>query len=408
MTGAFLQRRRAEHFDAVISRPAGQLTEQDAGAFADLLGLVHDLRSIPQVQARPEFVGSLRTRLLAEADVALLPQSQRPLTEQEQRLVLPVRPRRSDRRAAVVLASAALVGASGSMAMAAQTALPGESLYPVKRVIEDARTDLAADEAARGRSLLAQARVRLDELDSLAERGDPASVSAIGSTIETFAIQSTEGSRALLAAYGEGGDAEAVTGLRAFAGDSIERLGTLEPRLPVSSRDALVDAGQRLVDIDQRAQQLCLSCGGDAVELPDNLLAVDMPGAGVRTVIVTASQSPRLLEPRPTGVERPEPAAGPDLPDIEVPELEVPDPTRDPTKSPGATPTPTTKPSSPVKVDVKKPVDDVTKVLTGNLDDLVGDVPGVGDTLTGLGGVVDDTTTGLQGTLDQTTGSLLP
>ena len=45
MTGPFSARRRAEEFDAVISRP---LAEQDAQEFAELVALVRDLRAIPR------------------------------------------------------------------------------------------------------------------------------------------------------------------------------------------------------------------------------------------------------------------------------------------------------------------------------------------------------------------------
>ena len=146
MTGPFSARRSAEEFDAALSRP---LTEQDAQSFAALLAVVRDLQAIPAPAPRAEFVSDLRERLLAEADTALLPQAARPLTAEEQRLVLPVRPHRRDRRLAAALGAAALVGATTSMAVAAQTALPGQSLYPVKRAIENAQTGLARDDTAR-------------------------------------------------------------------------------------------------------------------------------------------------------------------------------------------------------------------------------------------------------------------
>ena len=198
MTGPFSARRRAEEFDAALSRP---LTERDAQNFAELLAVVRDLRAIPEPTPRAEFVSDLRLRLMAEADTALLPQAARPLTAVEQRLVLPARSYRRDRRLATVLGAAALIGATTSMAVAAQTALPGESLYPVKRAIENAQTGIARGDAAKGEVLLANARGRLDEVRDLAERGSPASVSAVESTLEAFSDQAGEASDLLLAAY---------------------------------------------------------------------------------------------------------------------------------------------------------------------------------------------------------------
>ena len=94
MTGPFSARRRAEEFDAAISRP---LTEQDAQEFAELLAVVRDLRAIPAPAPRTEFVSDLRVRLMAEADTALLPQAARPLTAERTApraagAVLPPRP----------------------------------------------------------------------------------------------------------------------------------------------------------------------------------------------------------------------------------------------------------------------------------------------------------------------------
>ena len=147
MTAAFSARRRADEFEALLSRgprtpPSPSATPQK---YADLLEVVSDLRSLPEVTARPEFVGSLRERLMAEADTALVRQPPAP-----QRLAMPTTTRRRDRRLGALLGGAALVGATATMAVAAQTSLPGESLYGVKRGIEAAQVRLADDEPRAG------------------------------------------------------------------------------------------------------------------------------------------------------------------------------------------------------------------------------------------------------------------
>ncbi len=404
MTGPFSARRRAEEFDAALSRP---LTEQDAQKFAELLTVVRDLRAIPAPAPRAEFVSDLRLRLMAEADTALLPQAARPLTAEEQRLVLPVRSYRRDRRLATVLGAAALMGATTSMAVAAQTALPGESLYPVKRAIENVQTGIARGDTAKGQTLLANASGRLDEVRDLAERGNPASASAVASTLETFSDQADEASDVLLAAYDETGDEAVITELRSFTGSSMDRLSEMESSLPDSAHESLVAAGERLADIDLQASQLCPTCGGDVTSIPPNLLSSGLPSIGVTTVILAASQNPGLLEPvkavgpKPTSPASPDPLSGEDTTGVEVPDLEVPDPTQTPA------PTPTGKPG-PVKVDVKTPANEVTKLLTGDLSTVTGGVPGADELLTGVGTALDGTVDGVQGTLDGATGSLLP
>ncbi|UUZ60774.1 DUF5667 domain-containing protein [Nocardioides sp. B-3] len=122
------------------------------------------------------------------------------------------------------------------MAVAAQTALPGESLYPVKRAIEEAQTGIARDDATRGRALLANARGRLDEVRDLTERGNPASISAVDATLKTFIDRAGDASDALLAAYAETGDEALITELRSFTASSMDRLSELESEVPESAR----------------------------------------------------------------------------------------------------------------------------------------------------------------------------
>lgn len=411
MTGPFSARRSAEEFDAALSRP---LTEQDATAFADLLTLVRDLRAIPAPQPRPEFVAGLRERLLAEADTALIPQSARPLTADEQRLVLPVRSYRRDRRLATLLGAAALVGATTSMAVAAQTALPGESLYPVKRAIENAQTGIARDDAGKGAALLANARGRLDEVRDLAERGGPASTTAVAPTLEAFTEQAGEASDVLFAAYDDSGDEAVLTRLRSFSGASMDRLAELESVVPTSARGALVAAGEQLADIDRQTSLLCPDCGGAITSIPPSLLASGNTMTGVNTVIVAASQNPVLLEPpaaspKPSKSQEPDPISGSDVEGVDVPDdlpTAGPTPTADPDPTPA--PSPTASPSTPVKVDVKTPVNDVTKLLTGDLTTATANLPVANQVLTDVGTTLNGTVDGVQGTLDGVTGSLLP
>lgn len=403
MTGPFSTRRRAEEFDAAISRP---LTEQDAKDFAALLAVVRDLRAMPQPTPRSDFVSDLRMRLMAEADTALLPQAARPLTATEQRLVLPVRASRRDRRLAAALGAAAIVGATSSMAMAAQTALPGESLYPVKRAIEQAQNQFARDDAAKGQALLANARGRLDEVRDLTESGSPASISAVEDTIEAFSDQADDASEALLAAYAETGDEALVTDLRSFTSSSMDRLSELEPTLPASAREELVAASEQLVEIDQQASRQCPTCGGGATPIPPNLLAGGHTTTGVTTVIVAASQNPALLTPdntvgpKPSSPASPDPVSGQDVTGVEVPDLEVPEPT--------ATATPTGKSSDHGKVDVKTPANEVTKLLTGDLSTATDELPVDNQVLTDVGTTLDGTVDGVQDPLDGATGALLP
>ena len=64
------------------------------------------------------------------------------------------------------------------VAVASQSALPGDGLYSVKRGIESAHAELTFNRADRGRVLLDSARTRLDEAQTLSrDQADPALVS---------------------------------------------------------------------------------------------------------------------------------------------------------------------------------------------------------------------------------------
>lgn len=401
MTAAFSARRRADEFEALLSRGAdSSLSEGDMQKYADLLEVVADLRSVPEVTARPEFVGSLRERLMAEADTALVRQPPAP-----QRLAMPATTRRRDRRLGALLGGVALVGATASMAVAAQTALPGESLYGVKRGIEAAQVRLADDESQRGRTLLAQADTRLLELEQLAA-GDGGREQLIPDTLDAFTEQSSTGVRSLLTSYDRGVEQDAQRA-RDFTATSLERLDALEEQLPESARDELLAAGRTLADLDLEVSSACPVCSGGITATPDFLLTsapVDLlTGLDVDELTLEAA-----------------PVSGQDLTGIVVPEelkglpTAVPTPTTLPTTlpTPATTSLPDPTKTDPTTTDPGKPVKDITDEVTGTTGNLVDEVDEVtGGAIGGLTSEVDDATGGLigeiTGTLDPLTGGTL-
>src|SRR5688572_7666408 len=267
MTPAFSARRRADEFEALLSRRAdAPLSERDAARFAALLDVVGDLRALPEVEPRPEFVSSLRESLMAEADTALVRRPAPP-----QRLAMPATSRTRDRRLGALLGGAALVGATATMAVAAQTSLPGESLYGVKRGIESAQVRLATDDADRGRTLLAQAGTRLTELEELAA-GDAGRDQLVPDTLDSFTRQSSDGVHSLLTSYEATGSESDAQVARDFTATSMDRLQRLQGELPESARDDLVAAGRTLADLDLEVSSTCLTCTGGITTTPEFLL----------------------------------------------------------------------------------------------------------------------------------------
>ena len=256
MSPVFTARRRAEEFQSMVE---GTSTDRGSDArLAEFLELVETLRETPLITARSEFVLDLREQLLDEArTIARTGKG----VEAAARLtvVRSTTDRRRERRLAAAVGGLALVGASTSMAVASQSALPGDPLYPLKRAIENAQTSVQSDEDAKGKTLLENASGRLDEVNQLSRESDDAET--ISATLQTFTDQASEASELLLNDYAETGSQDSVEELRDFTADSMATLTALEALIPEDARASLIRAAQTLTQIDQQALQACPSCG---------------------------------------------------------------------------------------------------------------------------------------------------
>ena len=261
-------RRRAERFNSLLD---GEREAVRAPRDIELLELVDALQSVAPAEARPEFVTDLRERLVLAAETELVdPDSPAALTER-----LTVRSRRTprERRLAVALGGFAIVGATTSMAVAAQSAIPGDVLYPLKRAMESAEAGFSVGDEAKGATILENATGRLDEIDQLA-RQDEVDAVAVSETLSTFADQATEASELLMADYTATGSEESINELRDFASSSIEQLAALEEVIPAGAQPALLDAAEALFEIDSLAATLCPQCDSLGItEIPVQLLA---------------------------------------------------------------------------------------------------------------------------------------
>ena len=264
MTPAFTARKRAEEFNSLVE--GSSTSELTRERYVDVLELVEAMRHATPVEPRPAFVADLRERLMLAADAALAP-----ATDAELKARLTVAPRRTprERRIAVALGGFAIVGATTSMAVAAQTALPGDTLYPLKRALENAHAGVQVDEGDKGETLLANASGRLDEVDELSRKGDDLDPTAIAETLQAFTDQATAASDLLIASYQTTGQEGSIADLREFAATSIEALEQLEGVVPDEARAALIAAVQVLSQIDEQARYACPTCSpADVLKLP--------------------------------------------------------------------------------------------------------------------------------------------
>lgn len=281
MKPVFAARRRAAEFDALVeTTPTSGSTD---ARYAEFLEIVASLRDLPDAQARPEFVADLRGRLMQAAEAELVPAP-------EARLRLPARRPPRDRRLAAAVGGFAVVGATTSMAMAAQSALPGEALYPLKRAIENAQAGLSVDERRKGVTLLQNASDRLAEISALSEAGQLEDGSMIAQTFTAFTGQAVQASDLLLNDYAESGQESSITELRDFTADSMQTLADLEALVPADARDELLHAARVLTQIDLAAAQACPSCAGEGIaEIPAILTSAGFT-PGTATVVTPTDQ----------------------------------------------------------------------------------------------------------------------
>ena len=216
MTGLFGFRQRAEQFAALVDGRAGDARERADGPpqrhhpdQERWLSVVSQLRAQDELVAAslpaPAYAASLREALVAEAatvltsgpttaersavpDTAAVTGGRAPLLGGPRRLVA----------AATV---AVVVTGSAGMASAAQTALPGAALYPVKRGLERVDVTLSSSAVGRGRDLLGQASTRLGEVEGLLASGSPTAALEVPGTLRTFTWQAREGAEAMMEAY---------------------------------------------------------------------------------------------------------------------------------------------------------------------------------------------------------------
>jgi hypothetical protein len=395
MSPAFPARKRADEFDRMVaahsatdrrsSHSADEL--RDLAAFASSLSTLSD-SAVP----RRDFSFSLRERLMEAAETELVPAPRTEKTVERKLTVGPVRKPRRQRKLAVALAAMAIVGGTAGAAAASQTALPGDSLYPVKRAVENVSAGFTVSTQARGIRILEDAGTRLREAKSLVAATPMTDSERVITTLETFSRQATHGSDLLISDFSKSHDNDSLAQLRTFAADGIEELAELSPNVPERAEPAVSDAAQTLVLIDQAAAQLCPTCDGGITELPATLvssLTSEIDGLLPADTVVEAEALPPLS---PTDNALDLPSIDPDkigpgsVTDPKDKKDGAKKPTEDPSEDGSILPTPAPSDGGPTE---DPDTDTGTGTVTDPVTGLVTGVTGlVGDVLAGATGLL--------------------
>ncbi|MFJ5561582.1 DUF5667 domain-containing protein [Streptomyces sp. NPDC093250] len=245
----------AEQSEGRAPAPAVAESEQ-----AELLALTSGLGALPKPELDPEVKVVQRAQLVAafeamlqegtaagEATDQAVPEQRSRRSRGAHRATPLGRLRPRSRLAKGLTASGLTVGvaagALGGVAAASSDALPGDSLYGIKRGIEDVKLGLADGSDERGRVYLDHASTRLGEARRLMERGrsgplDHESLGEIRRALSGMRHDASEGHRLLREAYERDPDSlSPMQALSSFSQAHRKAWSTLRDRLPVQLGD---------------------------------------------------------------------------------------------------------------------------------------------------------------------------
>ncbi|MGI5456815.1 DUF5667 domain-containing protein [Streptomyces sp. CA-249302] len=245
-----------------------------------LLGLAHGLAALPRPELDPEVKVVQRAQLVAAFEAMLLEgaggeASDPSVPEQRSHRArggshrasplgkLRPRSRLTKGLAAGGLSVGVAAGAFGGVAAASSDALPGDSLYGLKRGIEDFKLNYMSEgDDERGVAYLDQASTRLSEARRLMERGrgghlDHESLGEIRRALFGMQRDATEGHRLLHEAYERDPNSLGpIQALSAFSRSHREAWGALRDRLPVQLGDVSDQVSSVFDAIDEEVAPL--------------------------------------------------------------------------------------------------------------------------------------------------------
>ncbi|MFR9800030.1 DUF5667 domain-containing protein [Streptomyces sp. MS06] len=255
--------------------------------------------------------------------------------------------------------------AFGGVAAASSDALPGDSLYGLKRGIEDFKLNYMSDnDDERGRSYLDQASTRLGEARRLMERGrsghlDHESLAEVRRALSGVQHDAAEGHRLLHAAYERDPDSLGpIQALSSFSRSHRQAWGTLREKLPVQLGDVSDEVSSVFDAIDDEVAPLksllppspAGTPGGDVrqgtgsaspgasgtrsttapgtAESPSSASrpgsgspSASADGSGSQDGLLGGSTGGLLDPPQSTDSASPSPGSTPDDPDVTIPPL---------------------------------------------------------------------------------------
>ncbi|GGZ26335.1 hypothetical protein GCM10010300_82120 [Streptomyces olivaceoviridis] len=267
--------------DTAAEQSVGQAgappTTEERTEQGGLLALAAGLGALPRPQLDPEVKVVQRAQLVAAMEAMLqegtgaadasVPQQRSHRAKGAHRASplgkLRPRTRLTKGLAAGGLSVGVAAGAFGGVAAASSDALPGDSLYGLKRGIEDFKLNYLTDgDDQRGQTYLDQASTRLNEARRLLERGrgghlDHESIGEIRRTLSGMQRDVTEGHRLLHAAYQADPDSLGpIQALSTFSRSHRQAWSALSDKLPTQLGDVKQQVSSVFDAIDEEVAPL--------------------------------------------------------------------------------------------------------------------------------------------------------
>jgi hypothetical protein len=261
--------------DQAAEQPEESVAPTDQTAPGRLLALANGLGELPGPKMDPEVKVVQRAQLVAAME-ALLAQpaaaegsaSADPMVPEQRNAgrgahrASPLRRLRPRSRWSKGIAAGGLTvgvaaGAFSGVAAASAGALPGDSLYGLKRGMEDLKLGMADDDSDRGGLYLDQASTRLSEARRLLERQrlggalDHESVGEVRRVLNGMRHDVTEGHRLLHQAYERDGSLGPMARLDSFSRSHRSTWNGLRDRLPAQLTDVREEVNYVFDAIDQ-------------------------------------------------------------------------------------------------------------------------------------------------------------
>ncbi|MFD0406386.1 DUF5667 domain-containing protein [Kitasatospora sp. NPDC127116] len=254
MTANVLEHRRAKAFAEALEahqaeqRAAANAESDNAAAtgagpvaMAELVGLTDALGALPGPVLDREVRTVQRAQLMAAFEQAFAGGTGTPVPRQRRHRAIRTAPRgRWSRRFAIGgLVAGLAVGSLTGAAAASAHALPGDTLYGLKRGLEGLRLDFAGSDSERGELLLDNAATRLGEAKTLVGRTgpagglSPATVEQVRRALDDMHADALRGRELLRSVYRSNGSLDPMRALAGFAHDEDGRWSELQGRLPV-------------------------------------------------------------------------------------------------------------------------------------------------------------------------------